>query len=175
MHLVKCIYCKMQFDMDKIDYAQPNPNVYRYAHKTCYDKVQASKSQDEKDYEELTNYIKELYDIKIINATISKQIKTFREEYDLSYTGILKTLQWWHEIKKNKIEDKNWGIAIVPHIYDQAEEYYRGIWTAEQANAAMDLEHYKPKVEVITIPPPCVYTPQPQLFNLEEKEITNEQ
>lgn len=166
--MVKCIYCKMT--LDKQEAVQPNPDIFRYAHKDCYERIQASKTQAEKDYEELENYIKKLFNIQILTATITKQIKTFKEDYDLSYTGILKTLQWWYEIKKNKIEDKNWGIAIVPHIYAQAEDYYRSIWTAEQANAAMDLEHYQPKVEIVRIPPPRPMRQPPQLFDLEEKE-----
>ena len=162
--LVKCIYCSIQFDRDKEETVQPNPNIYRYAHKACYDKSQASKSQAEKDYELLEMYIKDLFDIQVLNATITKQIKTFRENFDLTYSGILSTLKWWTEIKKEKMEDKNYGIAIVPYIYDQAKEYYYSMYKANQVNESLDLEHYKPKIEIVNIPPPSVHKDPPKLM-----------
>lgn len=172
-HIVKCIYCNIQFDTDKEEFEKPSER--RYAHKHCYDKVQASKTQAEKDYEELEKYIKQLFGITVLNATITKQIKTFKENFDLTYTGILKTLQWWTEIKKERFEDKNYGIAIVPYIYDQAEEYYRGMWEAEQANNQLDLEHYKPRVEVVEIPPPEIHATPPKLMKFWKEEEENEQ
>ena len=167
--LVKCIYCKMT--LDKKDAVQPNPNVYRYAHKACFDKYQASLSQAEKDYNELENYIKKLFDINVLNATITKQIKTFRENFELTYTGILKTLQWWTEVKKEKFEDKNYGIAIVPYIYDEAKEYYQSMYNAEQANSKIDLEHWQPKKEVVMIPPFSEQTTPPKLIKFWEEEV----
>lgn len=166
--LVKCIYCKGT--LDKSEAVQPNPNVYRYAHKLCHERVQASKTQAERDYEELENYIKNLFDINVLNATITKQIKTFRENFDLSYTGILKTLQWWTEVKNERFEDKNYGIAIVPYIYDKAKEYYLSLYNAEQANNKIDLEHYKPKVEEVVIPPPTIYNAPPKLMEFWKEE-----
>lgn len=162
-HIVKCKFCNMQFDTEKEPFVIVSAR--RYAHQKCYDKVQATKSQAEKDYEELERYIKDLFGIQVLNATITKQIKTFREDFDLSYTGILSTLKWWIEIKKEKMEDKNYGIAIVPYIYDQAKEYYYNIYIANQANEAIDLEHYKPKVEIVNIPPPQVRTPPKKLMD----------
>lgn len=160
--LAKCIYCNIQFDRDKEEFEQVSER--RYAHKACFDKVEASKSQAEKDYEALERYIKDLFDIQVLNATITKQIKTFRENFGLSYTGILSTLKWWTEIKKEKMEDKNYGIAIVPYIYDQAKEYYYSMYKANQVNESLDLEHYKPKIEIVNIPPPSVRRDPPKLM-----------
>ena len=160
--LAKCVYCNIQFDREKEPFEQVSAR--RYAHKACFDKVESSKSQAEKDYEELERYIKDLFGIQVLNATITKQIKTFREDFNLTYTGILSTLKWWTEIKKEKFEDKNYGIAIVPYIYEEAKDYYYGIYIANQANSALDLEHYKPKVEIVNIPPPRVYNPPKKLM-----------
>ena len=102
--------------------------------------------------------------IQVLNATITKQIKTFRENFDLTYSGILSTLKWWIEIKKEKMEDKNYGIAIVPYIYDQAKDYYYNMWKANQVNESLDLENYKPKIEVVNIPPPRVHNAPPKLM-----------
>lgn len=163
-HIVKCKYCNIQFDTEKEPWV--SVSARRYAHQKCYDKDQASKTQAERDYEELERYIKDLFGIQVLNATITKQIKTFKEDFELSYTGILSTLKWWIEIKKEKMEDAKYGIAIVPYIYDEAREYYYSKYLADQANQAVDLEHYTPKVEVVVIPPPRVYNPPPKLINL---------
>lgn len=167
-HIVKCIYCNVQFDTDKEPFEKPNER--RYAHKHCYDKVQASKTQAERDYEELEKYIKQLFGINVLNATITKQIKTFRENFDLSYTGILKTLKWWTEVKGEKFEDKNYGIAIVPYVYDEAKDYYLDLYNADQVNSKIDLEHYKPRVEIVNIPAPVVYNAPPKLMEFWKEE-----
>lgn len=167
MHPVICIYCRETFDRDKEPFAQVSAR--RYAHKKCYDTIQKTKSKIERDYEELENYIKVLFGIEQLTNTIIRQIKKYREEYHYSYTGILKTLKWWYEIKKKNIEDGNWGISIVPYIYNEALEYYKGRFFADENNKKIDLEHYQPKIEIVTIPSPQIQSQPPQLFSLLEE------
>ena len=71
-HYVTCKFCKERFDRDK----EPTVKISerRYAHKSCAEKQETLKTQDEKDLEELENYIKELLKINTINAKIRKQI-----------------------------------------------------------------------------------------------------
>lgn len=91
-HFVICRYCNCRFDRDIEPFAEVSAR--RYAHKSCADKVDATIPQEEKDYNNLEKYIKELFKIDRINAKTKKQIKDFREEYGYTYTGILKTLYW---------------------------------------------------------------------------------
>ena len=54
-HKCKCYYCKIEFDRDKEPFTQISDR--RYAHKACAAKYEIQKSQQEKDYEELTAYL----------------------------------------------------------------------------------------------------------------------
>ena len=47
---VKCLFCGEQFDRDNVEFVQVKN---RYAHKECFDKAEASKSQEEKDLKEI--------------------------------------------------------------------------------------------------------------------------
>lgn len=165
-HFVICKYCGIRFDRD----IEPAIEVsyHRYAHKTCAEKVNATIPQDEKDYNNLENYIKKLFNIKTVSAKTKKQIRDFREEYEYSYTGILKTLYWWYEIQGHTTELAHDGIGIVPYIYSDAEKYYYTLYLAKIVNDSIG--DYKPKTEEIEIPSPRVSTQPLKLFKLNEEK-----
>lgn len=91
-HFVTCKYCGSRFDRD----LEPAIEISarRYAHKSCVEKVEATIPQDEKDYNNLENYIKKIFKLKTLSAKIRKQIKDYREDYNYTYSGMLKTLYW---------------------------------------------------------------------------------
>ena len=163
-HPVICIYCKQKFDRDKESFVQISDR--RYAHKACAEKNQIQKSQADKDYEELTNYIEKLFGIGYVSAKVAKQIKDFRETYAYTYSGMLGTLVYWYEIKKAQIDKAQGGIGIIPYIYEQAKEYYGKIKQANELNA--DIKNYKIQFKEITIEAPKPELRQPRLFKLEE-------
>lgn len=166
-HQVTCQYCKERFDRDKEPFVEVSPR--RYAHQRCADSVIVvdTRTQEEKDYEALEKYIKHLFSEDYVNAKIRKQIKDYRQTYNYSFSGMLKTLKWWYEIKGNTTEKANQGIGIIPFVYDDACKYYYSLWLAENINA--DTE-YKYVVEEVEIAPPQVWTAPPKLFNFEEVE-----
>lgn len=90
--MVKCYYCGEYFDRNAEAFVPVSSR--RYAHKKCYDKINAEKTQDEKDYEKLCNYIKQKFLIKTITIKISKQIADYKKEYNFTYSGMLKALIW---------------------------------------------------------------------------------
>ena len=165
-HYVVCKYCGIRFDRDIEPAVEINSR--RYAHKSCMEKINSTISQDERDYNDLENYIKKLFKISNISAKIRKQIKDFREEYNYTYSGILKTLYWWYEIQNHTTELAKDGIGIVPFIYDDAEKYYYTLYLAKIVNDS--IHEYKPKIEQIEIPSPRVYTKPLKMFKLDEKE-----
>lgn len=165
VRLVKCKYCGNQFDRNKEPYVEVSAR--RYAHKECAEKQQQSVSKEELDYMELEKYIKKLFNMNVISAKVRKQIKDYRQTYNYSFSGMLKTLKWWYEIKGNTTEKANQGIGIIPFVYDDACKYYYSLWLAENINA--DTE-YKYVVEEVEIAPPQVWTAPPKLFNFEEVE-----
>lgn len=151
-HYVICYYCQEKFNRDEEPFVQVGGR--RYAHKECEEKYGQKKTQEEKDLEDLENYIKKLFGESYINARIRKQIKEFRQEYNYSYSGILKTLIYWYDIKGNSIEEANKAIGIVPFIYQQSRDYYYALHLAKLANAGKRIEEYKPRVRSVKIQPP---------------------
>ena len=150
MHKVTCVYCKEKFDRDKEPFVQVS--AQRYAHEECAKKHYIEKTQEEKDYNELENYIKKLFHEDYLSARIKKQIKDMRAEYGYTYSGMLKTLIWWYEVKKNSIDKANDGIGIIPYIYKNACDYYYALYLADIVNA--EYENYVVPVKEIHIASP---------------------
>lgn len=161
VRIVKCKYCGIQFDRN----AEPFIEVggRRYAHKACAEKYQTSVSQEEQDYYDLEKYIKELFGEQYINVKVRKQIKDFRQEYQYTYSGMLKTLKWWYEIKGNSIEDAQGGIGIVPYIYSSALQYYYSLYLAQIVNEGVEI--HSPEVREIEIGSPRATPNYTKLFN----------
>ena len=165
-HYVICQYCKAKFDRDKEPYVEISNR--RYAHKACAEKNQIQKTQKEKDYEALVNYIENLFGVGYVSAKVAKQIKEYRETYNYTYSGMLGTLVYWYEVKGAKTDLANGGIGIVPYIYEQAKEYYSKINKANELNA--NIVGYKLHFKEIIIEAPRAQEKPKKLFNLEDKE-----
>lgn len=166
-HYVTCVYCGERFNRDKEPTTQVSAR--RYAHKKCAENHEANKSQEEKDLEALEKYIMHLFDESYVNARVRKQLKEYKEQYHFTYSGILKTLIYWYEIKGNSTEKANGGIGIIPYVYNDALKYYYALYLAKLANESKDIEKYKPKEKVIEILPPKVQPKKVRLL-FEDKE-----
>lgn len=162
---VKCLYCGESFDRDVVEFAQIKN---RYAHKECHEKELDKRSAEEKALKDLEDYIKLIFKEDFINARIRSQIKRMREQYNYSYTGILKSLVYFFEVKKNPIEKANGGIGIVPYVYKDAYTYYYNLHMAQQKNENKDIKSYVKVGREIVIKPPKRKPKQKKLFNLEE-------
>ena len=153
--MVKCSVCGKQFDRDKIQAVKSGAR--RYAHYSCKpDGEKVDLPQVDEDLLKLTNYAEQLLGKDYNAARVKKQIKDFKEEYNYSYSGMLKSLVYFYEIKGNSKEKANGGIGIVPFIYNDAYNYYLALFNANQANQNIDVVQYTSKVKEITIKPPKV-------------------
>lgn len=168
-HKVKCKYCGIIFDRDTEPAVQVSAR--RYAHKECAEKNQKEKTKEEKDLEELEQYIMKLFNEPYVNARVRKQIKDYQKEYNYTYSGMLKTLIWFYEIKGNSTEKANGGIGIIPFVYKDACNYYYSLYVAQLSNETKNVNDYKPKVKEIEIFPPSVEIKQHKLFNLDDDEM----
>lgn len=166
-HYVKCKYCGEQFNRD----AEPTVKIgeRRYAHAACAQKYEASIPQEEKDYMALESYIKKLFKTNNVSAKIKKQIRDFRQEYNYTYSGMLKTLYWWYDIKGHTLELAQGGIGIIPFIYQDALKYFYSIYLAKIAND--EQKDLKPLVKEIEIAPPRAKINQTKLFSFENDNI----
>lgn len=167
-HYVTCIYCHKKFDRDRIPFVQVKNK--RYAHSECHQEVENSISQEEIDKQELEKYILKLLNISYLDPKIRKQLKQYIEEYNFTYSGILKSLIYFYEVKGNSVDKANGGIGIVPWVYKTAYQYYYSLWEAQQKNINKTISDYIPAVKEITIPIPQVKIKKRQLFTFLDKE-----
>lgn len=169
-HMVKCTVCGKQFDRDKIQAVKSGAR--RYAHYSCLPEgelVPLANPIDE-DLVKLESYIENLLGEDYNPARVKKQIKDYKNEYNYTYSGMLKTLIWFYEIKGNSKEKANGGIGIIPFVYKDACNYYYSLYLAQIANESISEESYKPIIREIEISSPEVYRRPPKLFNVEEEE-----
>ena len=94
MHKCKCVYCQNIFDRDKLPFVQISER--RYAHKECADKIQSQKTQDEKDYDALADYIEKLFGVGYISAKIAKQINNCLIILFIFITLLLHSISYIH-------------------------------------------------------------------------------
>jgi len=158
---VKCLYCGEKFDR----LSEPNIKIgRRYAHKKCYEAQDDKDIKAQQDKHNFFEYIKEIYGEDYNYISISKQAESFIKQYNFTYSGMLKSLKWWYEVKGNNKESANGRIGIIPYIYNDAKKYYYNLYLAQQRNK--DIEGYKLEVKEIVIASPRVFIAPPKLFDL---------
>lgn len=172
-HYCICSVCNVRFDRDKIQAVKSGGR--RYAHYSCMpngEKVPLP--QVDEDLVKLTNYAEQLLGKDYNAARVKKQIKDFKEEYGYSYSGMLKSLIYFYEVKGNSKDKANGGIGIVPFIYNDAYNYYLSLFKANQANINVDIQQYTSKTKEITIKPPSVRVIK-HFFKFLEEDIEDEE
>ena len=75
-------------------------------------------------------------------------------EYQYTYSGMLKALVYFYEVKGNNKNKANGGIGIIPFIYKDAYNYYYNLWMIQQSNKDKNVIDYVPKLKEIKIPIP---------------------
>lgn len=169
IHKVKCKYCGLVFDRDRIPYKQVSER--RYAHLECALAAENEKSQAEKDKEDLEKYImEELLHEDFINPKVRKQLNSYIEQYNFTYSGMKKALVYFYEVQGNDKQKANGGIGIIPYIYRTAYEYYYSLWLANQKNEDKVMINYKPVVREVRIPSPQLKPRRRRLFTFFEED-----
>ena len=97
----------------------------------------------------------------------------YEQDYEFTYSGMLKALKYWYEVKKHPI-DTTRGVGIIPMIYKEAYEYYYALYLAQLSNEQItDYDEYKPKDIVVTITPPKRQGERRSLFTFLEEDNIN--
>ena len=166
-----CFWCHKAIEIDnpKVIPMPELPN--RYVHIEC------SKKHPENDLEKLMIYIIQLYKLKenYIPPAQMKQVTQYEQEYEFTYSGMLKALKYWYEVKKNPL-DINRGIGIIPYIYKQAKEYYYALYLSDLQNQQIkNYNEFIPKDIEVKIKPPERKIQKRNLFSfLDEDDINGE-
>lgn len=167
-HKVKCIYCKQTFDRDKYSFVQISPR--RYAHVNCASIEKDRLKQEEADKIALEEYIMKLLGEDFVSPKVRKQLNTYIEQYQYTYSGIRKALIYFYEVKGNSKEKANGGIGIVPYVYKDAFNYYYAIWEAKEKNQNKDVKTFIPDEKVVTITSPKRKIKKRKLFSFLDEE-----
>lgn len=168
-HIVKCSVCGEKFDRDKSQAVKTGAR--RYAHQRCFPQgelVPLLNPIDE-DLVALEDYISNLLGDDYNPARVKKQIKDFKSQYNYSYSGMLKTLIWWYDIKGNPKDKAHGGIGIIPFVYKDASNYFYSLYLAQLANESVPTS-YKTIIREIEISSPEVHRRPLKLFNMKEEE-----
>lgn len=163
--ILTCTYCKQTFNKQDTDYVQISN--CRFAHKSC---AELEEKRDKTDAEKLDEYIMKLFNYDYVPPRAKRQINQFIQEYNYTYSGMLKALIYFYEIKGGSREAAHDGIGIIPFIYQDAYNYYYNLWLAKQKNEKKDLNQYIPEVIEIHIPVPQRNIPRRKLFNFLDEE-----
>lgn len=170
-HIVKCAVCKKTRDRDSFQMVRYGKN--RHACLACFPQGDiipmnmGGKSQDQINLEE---YIKELFGYDVIPKWVNKQIKNFVTEKNMSYRGILKTLQYWYEVRKESVEKAKGGIGIVPFIFNEAKTYYFRIYQAQERNKNKTEKDFELETRIVIIEEPYFYNPPIKEFKFWEDD-----
>ena len=174
-HNVKCTVCGCTFDRDKVQAVKSGAR--RYAHYSCLptgELVELPKKEEkDPDLVALEEYVKKMFNEDYVNARVRKQISDFREEYNYTYSGMLKSLVYFYEVKGNSLEKSNGGIGIIPFVYKDAYNYYYSLFVAQSQNENKNLQQITSKIKEIIIKPPKIKK-KIRFFNLGEKEDDEE-
>lgn len=173
-HIVKCVVCGEAFDLNQVQGVKHGAR--RYAHQTCFpsgELVPMEKPPEEDpDLIKLKDYINNLLGKSANWALITKQIKKYKDENNYTYSGMLKSLVYFHEVKKNPVDTETGGIGIIPFCYQDSFNYYYSIWQANQQNE-YKLNNFEQNEVIITIPPPQRQPLKDKMFSFLEEEVMN--
>ena len=89
----------------------------------CAKKREIEKAKHKDDWEELFEYICDVYDIDTLTGMMFKQIKDFRDTYGYTNKGIYLTLKYYFDVLENEVKEDT-GLGIVIYYYERAKQHY---------------------------------------------------
>lgn len=114
---VKCVYCgKYIYRDDEFDYS---PVGTRYAHDSCIRRVTIEADGRNAIHEK----VKDICGTEYSRSRVEKQIDQLLDN-GRTLDGILKTLDYWFDVKHGDPSKANGGIGIVDFVYGEAMGYY---------------------------------------------------
>ena len=167
-HQVICTVCGQKFDRDIVQAVKSGAR--RYAHQACMPNGELVPLAIKEDPElaKLKEYISKLFGQDANWALINKQIKKFKEENNYSYSGMLKSLVYFFEVKGNPKEKANNGIGIIPYIYQDAYNYYYNLYISQER--MKEERHIFSQIKEILIKPPKKKGTKKKYFSLGVEE-----
>jgi starvation-inducible outer membrane lipoprotein len=133
-----------------------------------------NRSEEEKKVESEQNkffdYCKQVFGKDFDFVRTKRLAEGYIKKYNYTWSGMLKTLIYFFEVKKIRVSKAKGSIGIIPYTYQEALNHYYAIWQAQQLNIDKKIEDYVPEVIEITIPPPQPKPRKRRLFSFLDKE-----
>ncbi len=166
-HPVICLYCGQRFDRDK----EPSIKIKnRQAHLLCAQNRSEEEKKVESEQNKFFDYCKQVFGKDFDFVRTKRLAEGYIKKYNYTWSGMLKTLIYFFEVKKNPVSKAKGSIGIIPYTYQEALNHYYAIWQAQQLNIDKKIEDYVPEVIEITIPPPQPKPRKRRLFSFLDKE-----
>lgn len=134
---VNCYYCGGKVLSSKV----VNKNGKNF-HENCVKEYQ--------DRTLLFDYCCTLWGLQSTGPLINNQSKRFREQ-GYSYKGMLYSLKYFYEIRKNDKNKYKANIGIIPYVYKEAEQYYLNLAKQKREIAQQGIEQQNQTHEVVKV------------------------
>ena len=166
---VKCKFCKQEFQKSKTEYVQIGNSQYAHSHCT-----EIEEKREKTDEEKLYIYIMKLFGYNYVPPRAKKQINQFVQEYNYTYSGMQKALEYYYEISgMGDLDQAHDGVGIIPYVYQKAYDYYYNLWLAKQKNEYKTISHFIPQTIEVRITTPKRNIQKRNLFSFLDEEAEN--
>lgn len=164
-----CFWCHAAIQKNDKDVILMPQLPNRYVHKKCNEKHPVD------DKEDLTLYMIKLFKLKndYILPKYMKQINSYAKDYNFTYSGMLKALKYWYEVKRHPV-DLDRGVGIIVTAYKPAYDYYYALYLAQLENDKKDFNDYIPQDIEIKIVPPERQIIKRKLFTFLDEDDMND-
>lgn len=95
----------------------------RYYCIPCADKRKEEVKKNNDGWDELFNYICQLYNIEKPTGQMFAQLRRFRTDYNYKNKGMYLTLKYFHEVLGNEVKEDT-GLGIIEYEYENARRHY---------------------------------------------------
>lgn len=133
---VVCLYCGKKFDRNTEEFVKPTAR--RYAHKSCYE----NRNEEDKIKDEIYRRCQRLYKENYNRRKIESQLEKYLAN-GLEIENILRSLEYFYNIKGGDKDQSQGGIGIVPYIYEEALKYYSTQKETQEKLESIKLEPQK--------------------------------
>lgn len=118
--------------------------------KECHTKKYSKDEEairNSEDYKRLIEFICDLWDLDRPPMPILAQISNFKKTYpDMSYRGMLSTLDYFYNIANNPLREDKPSVAIIPYVYEEARHFYEDLRDIKRNVRLKDSEKYSERI-----------------------------
>lgn len=136
----KCKWCGKEIEDKSIAIKKSNG----WYHVKCLEEKEKQKNENKSDRQLLLDYINELYEGQTPKY-VYIQIEEFKKNYNMTYIGMLLTLENCFEILEIPFDNEK-GIGIIPYYYDRTSKEWQ---RQQEINKAIEEFEFEEKEVVV--------------------------